>query len=317
VALRDDRPSAFVLRALGLGDLLTAVPALRAVRRLLPEHRLMLGCPGVYEPLIRLADCADQICPMSGLSEPAPSGSWPDVAIDLHGRGPQSHRLLAAMHPRRLVAFGCEGFDGPVWTPDEHEVRRWCRLVAESFDDADVDPTDLLLSRPDVPPPVERAVVIHPGAAHEARRWPVERFAEVAAWAAGAGPPVVLTGSPDEIPLTRAVAAAAGLHDNCVLAGRLTLAELAALVSVASLVVCGDTGVAHLASAYQRPSVVLFGPISPQLWGPPASGPHVALWKGESRGDPWGSELDPALASISADEVIDAAQRLLVASRPQ
>jgi ADP-heptose:LPS heptosyltransferase len=96
-----------------------------------------------------------------------------------------------------------------------------------------------------------------------------------------------------------------------VLAGRLSLTELAALVSEARLVVCGDTGVAHLASAYRTASVVLFGPVSPALWGPPTSGPHVALWHGTAPGDPWGDVVDPSLVLISPTEVIEAAHRLL------
>jgi ADP-heptose:LPS heptosyltransferase len=66
---------------------------------------------------------------------------------------------------------------------------------------------------------------------------------------------------------------------------------------------------AHLASAYRRPSVVLFGPVSPALWGPPpraarGGGPlHAVLWHGDGAGDPWGTSLDPALARITVDEV--------------
>ena len=81
------------------------------------------------------------------------------------------------------------------------------------------------------------------------------------------------------------------------------------LVAAAALVLCGDTGVAHLATAYRRPSVVLFGPVSPALWGPPArtspdgSVLHRVLWHGDGNGDPWGADLDPALEKITVDEV--------------
>ncbi|RIQ37439.1 glycosyltransferase family 9 protein, partial [Jiangella rhizosphaerae] len=107
-----------------------------------------------------------------------------------------------------------------------------------------------------------------------------------------------------------AVASAAGLPPSAVLAGRLSLTGLAALVARARLVVSNDTGVAHLASAYGVPSVVLFGPTPPAAWGPPAHGPHVALWHGPA-GDPHGRELDPALARIQPGEVLDAVATLL------
>jgi ADP-heptose:LPS heptosyltransferase len=109
-----------------------------------------------------------------------------------------------------------------------------------------------------------------------------------------------------EAALAAEVAERAGLPDDAVLAGRTTTLELAALVAAARVVVSGDTGVAHLATAYRRPSVVLFGPVSPELWGPPPRPQHVALWHGDAPGDPWGTTLDPALARIPVDEVLAA-----------
>ena len=111
--------------------------------------------------------------------------------------------------------------------------------------------------------------------------------------------------------LARAVAEGAGLGEEAVLAGRTTSLELAAVLAAARVVVCGDTGVAHLATAYRRPSVVLFGPVSPALWGPPRRRQHVVLWHGDGAGDPWGTELDPALDEVTVDEVSEALDDLL------
>jgi hypothetical protein len=61
---------------------------------------------------------------------------------------------------------------------------------------------------------------------------------------------------------------------------------------------------------------VLFGPVAPALWGPPArtgrggGALHVVLWHGDGTGDPWGTELDPALARITVEEVLGALDRL-------
>jgi ADP-heptose:LPS heptosyltransferase len=71
-------------------------------------------------------------------------------------------------------------------------------------------------------------------------------------------------------------------------------------------VVCGDTGVAHLATAYRTPSVLLFGPMSPALWGPPLARPqHRVLWHGHlaGRGE---DGPHPALLDIDVAEVLDA-----------
>jgi ADP-heptose:LPS heptosyltransferase len=67
-------------------------------------------------------------------------------------------------------------------------------------------------------------------------------------------------------------------------------------------VLSADTGVAHLATALGRPSVVLFGPVSPAEWGPPAGPRHLALWSGRL-GDPHSDRPDPGLLEIGTREV--------------
>lgn len=309
-----EQPTVLALRALGLGDLLTAVPALRALRTSLPRHRIVLATSGWLHPLVRLVEAVDAAHPAEPLRPVEWHGPPPDVAVNLHGRGPQSHRVLRLLSPRRLVAFGCPsaGVTGPYWRQDEHEVLRWCRLVEEELGTA-AEPDDLHLRPPEAVPPVRRAVVVHPGAAHPARRWPVDRFATVAARLADEGHPVVLTGTAEEAGLARAVARAAGLPLQSVLAGRLTLPQLAALVADARLLVCGDTGAAHLATAFGVPSVLLFGPTPPSWWGP-RSGPHRVLWHGHGPGDPFADRPDPALLRIETEEVLTAAHTLLASA---
>jgi ADP-heptose:LPS heptosyltransferase len=310
------RPVAVVLRPLGLGDLLTGVPAIRAIRTAVPEHHLVLATTEALRPLAELIDAVDEVLPARELEPLDGTGPPPELAVDLHGKGPASHEIVAALHPGRLLCFGSPGYPGPTWYADEHEVARWCRLVAEGLGvTADADALDLAV--PPVEPPVRDVAVVHPGAAYPGRRWPPDRFAAVARHLADAGHDVRITGGPAEVELARSVASAAGLGDDAVLAGRTTSLELAAVVAAARVVVCGDTGVAHLATAYRRPSVVLFGPVSPALWGPPPRPQHVVLWHGDGTGDPWGTELDPALAQVTVDEVLAALARALVHNSPE
>jgi ADP-heptose:LPS heptosyltransferase len=63
-------------------------------------------------------------------------------------------------------------------------------------------------------------------------------------------------------------------------AGAASLLELASLVRGAGVLLCGDTGVAHLATALRRPSVVLFGPSAPRVSLPVARAWHHVLWAG-------------------------------------
>jgi ADP-heptose:LPS heptosyltransferase len=305
------------LRALGLGDLLTVVPALRALRRGWPAHRIVLACPRELEPLVRLIGAADSVLPAAGLDAPLRwTGRALDVAVNLHGCGPQSHRRLAGIRPGRLLAFACAAaghLEGPPWVDEEHdeehEVRRWCRMLGAHG--VPSDPDDLSLARPHQPPPVRGAVVVHPGAAYESRRWPPERYAAVARTLEALASPVVVTGSRGELPRALHVAELAGLPRGRVLAGRTDLAALAALVAAARLVVCGDTGVGHLATAYGTASVVLFGPVPPAAWGPPPDRPqHRVLWSGR-RGDPWAGVPDPGLLAITPEQVLAAASDVL------
>ena len=313
-----------VLRALGLGDLLTAVPALRALARAFPRHERILAAPADLRPLVELID-ADGAPAMHrlvavGELEPLPRDSArPDVAVNLHGRGPQSHRLLLAVGARRCVWFAhrsvAESAGSPAWRPAEHEVTRWCRMLSESGLPADAG--DLRLRAPNesaLSSSVRGATVIHPGAASAARRWPPERFAEVARGEDERGRRVIVTGSAGERALAQAVAALAGLPRACVLAGRTDLAELARIVAVAGRVVCGDTGVGHLATAFGTPSVLLFGPTPPTEWGPPVDrGRHRALWAGGT-GNPHGECTDPGLLSITPQDVASALEELVTAA---
>jgi len=303
-----------VLRALGLGDFLTAVPALRALADAFPDHRRLLAAPVQLAPLARLCGAVDEVVhtPEHGALDPVLHGAA--VAVNLHGRGPQSHRRLLAARPGVLVAFRHDDVPEtagmPVWREDEHEVARWCRLLRETGIEA--DPARLGLRRPPLVPHrrLWGATVVHPGAASPARRWPAERWAEVAAHERGAGRTVVVTGTAAERPLAEDVARRAGLADCDVLAGRTSLLELAAVVAASGRVLCGDTGVAHLATAYGRPSVLLFGPVAPSRWGPPADATrHRVLWHGQT-GDPHGDAVDPSLLRIGADEVIAALESL-------
>ncbi|MFI6711655.1 glycosyltransferase family 9 protein [Nonomuraea sp. NPDC050478] len=283
-----------VLRGLGLGDLLTAVPALRALRQAHPEHRITLATPAYLGPLLPLTGAVDEQIDVSGPG-PVPF-ERPDLAVNLHGRGPQSIEALRRTEPGRLISYET----GPPWQDGVHEVRRWCDLLR--WYGIPADPQDLTLGVSDRTGPA----IVHPGAAYPARRWPPERFAKVAALL---DDDVVVTGSAEEAGLARRVAELAGLPADRVLAGRTDLAELIELVSRARLVVCGDTGVGHLATAFCVPSVVLFGPVSPAQWGPPPGWRHVALWAG-SRGDPHGDQPDPGLLKIEVSEVVDAAMEV-------
>ncbi len=309
-----------ILRALGLGDLLTAVPALRALADGFPQHERILAAPDALTPLAKLITAGDGSPALHRVVhtrelEPLPAElSRADLAVNLHGSGPESHRLLLGAQPATTLWFSHpdipQSRGAPAWRPGEHEVARWCRMLTEQGVPADPGRIDLLPPEGPAPAAAVGATLVHPGAASRARRWPAERFAEVVSAEREAAREVVLTGGPDEVDLCRSIAERAGLSPAAVLAGSTDLTDLARAVGAADRVLCGDTGVAHLATALGTPSVLLFGPTAPSEWGPPPSlGRHRVLWAGGT-GDPHADEPSRALLEIHPAEVMTALRHL-------
>ena len=117
----------------------------------------------------------------------------------------------------------------------------------------------------------------------------------------------MITGGNAERSLAEEVASASGVQTML----DLPLLRLLSVVAAARLVVCGDTGIAHVASNYRTPSVLLFGPVLPARWGPPDDPSHRVIFSGVGTGDPLGSETDAALLRITVPEVLDGVHQLL------
>ena len=330
-AAEDRLPVVLVLRALGLGDLLTALPALRGLRTARPRARLVLAGPAWLGPLALLSGAVDEVvdaAPLAPLPDVPALAAGVDLAVNLHGAGPQSTRVLLAARPRRLWAAPHDDEPDTGGQPplaDGREAEVWARFVADRGAPADPHALGLPVPPPRPapgPPPgaaavVDRAdhVVVHPGSAAPARRWPADRWVAVVAGLRADGARVLLSGSADERDGLLRLAGDAGLADDAVLAGRTDLLATARVVARARLLVAVDTGVAHLATAYGTPSVVAFGPVGPQRWGPPAGRDrHVALWAGPAS-DPSAPTCAAALLALGADDLLAPARRLLDRAR--
>ncbi len=127
-------------------------------------------------------------------------------------------------------------------------------------------------------------VVLNPNAGQLSleRRWPAASFADLARRLAGEDEtPVVLIGAAGEAEYVRAIAARigaapAGLVTN--LTGKLSIGELCALLSRAGALVTNDSGPMHIAAALGTPTVAMFGPETPVMYGPLGTRTS-ALWK--------------------------------------
>ena len=128
-------------------------------------------------------------------------------------------------------------------------------------DDVAADSVRKLLAKHSIEP--DNYAVLVPGSAREDKRWPIERFAQLADRISSSfGLSVIMAGSaPERSYIEKSKETANVSVAN--LAGKTSLAELVALLKDARLVVSGDTGPGHIAAALGVPVVLIFGPTNP------------------------------------------------------
>ena len=153
--------------------------------------------------------------------------------------------------------------------------------------------------------------VISPGGGWRSKCWPPDRFGELHREVARRhGWRGVVSFSAAERELAETVRRAAGEPEPVVLS--MDLAQLTALLRLAKLVVGGDTGPLHLASALGTPVVGLYGPTDPARNGPFSPGDVVVRNAGpEETTYRRGSEYSTAMLSISVEQAVDAIERRL------
>jgi len=161
----------------------------------------------------------------------------------------------------------------------------------------------------------EPYVVVHPSSSVPARACPPANCAEFVEELSRAGWRVLVTGDRAESAITAYVAG----RDGVDLGGRLSLAELAAVLAGARCVVVGNTGPAHLAAAVGTPVVSLFAPTVPfGRWGPYGV-PVVRLGDQDapcrdSRATVCPVPGHPCLSSVTSLDVVAAVEKLTCAS---
>jgi ADP-heptose:LPS heptosyltransferase len=155
-------------------------------------------------------------------------------------------------------------------------------------------------------------VVVHPGTSVPARAWSVHRWQQTVESLTDQGWRVVVTGAPHEVGLTAEVSGGRGVD----IGGRTDLAELAAVLRRASVVVVGNTGPAHLAAAVGTPVVSLYAPTVPAVRWAPYGVRRIVL--GDQNAPCRGSRATicpvpghPCLETVTASDVVAAVRRLV------
>ncbi|MFL5682718.1 MAG: glycosyltransferase family 9 protein [Chloroflexota bacterium] len=278
-----------VLRGNALGDLVFALPALDALREAYPgaeitllgraHHEALLGegRPSPVDRVVVLPEGAigDEQVPEPGLDRASLLASLAadmyDLAIQLHGGGRNSNAFIRGLGAR--VTAGSRTPDAPAldrWLAYDRfqwEIARCVEIVGLVGARARELEPHLTATAGDRCAALEALpeladgpyVVLHPGATDPRRRWPIDRFAQVARASRALGRRVVITGTPEERELTAALGAATGDGASpALIADRLSLPALLGLLAGADLVVSNDTGPLHVAIAAGTPTVGLF-----------------------------------------------------------
>ena len=245
-----------------------------------------------------------------------------DVTIDLQGairsavigRMAGSLRRIGEAVPRESEARWF--FTDLIPTRGAHVIEQDVELAASITGD-DLKPVEPWLPvDPDaeawadriLPPGGKLSVLINPGAGWGAKRWPVERYADVARGLAERGFRVLVNAGPGEEPLAQAIVEGAG---GAVTPLNCSLAQLIAVTRRVALAIAGDTGPLHLACALGRPVVGIYGPTDPSRNGPYGTRFRV-LRSPESRRDHTRrQEPEAGLLTIQPEEVLRTAEELL------
>ncbi|MER8002321.1 glycosyltransferase family 9 protein [Streptomyces sp. NPDC095613] len=328
---------ALVVRLDSFGDVILAGPAVRAVAAHAGHVTMVCGPRG--EPAARLLPGVDAVlvweAPWEGVDPPPVeaadidgtvrrlrAGAY-DVALVLTSfhQSPLPTALLLRM--AGVARIGADSTDHPGRLLDVRHRRRPGRHEAEAaldtaaalgFTPAPGDDGRLrILPTPDTVGLTGDGpyVVVHPGASAPARAWSPDRCAEAVTLLSDAGHRVVVTGRPEERPLTRYVSGETGVD----LGGRTDPRRLAGVLRGADVLVSGNTGPAHLAAAVGTPVVSLFAPVVPAgRWGPYGV-PAILL--GDQRAACAGSRArncpvpgHPCLDEVTAQDVVRAVQKL-------
>jgi ADP-heptose:LPS heptosyltransferase len=289
-----------IFRALKLGDMLCAVPALRAIRKAYPSaHISLIGLVTAESLVERYRDYIDEFIAFPGfpgMPETKCSakevleflsnlqGNNFDLAIQLHGSGELSNSLVSLFGAKSTAGlYRSEHFCPDlnlysIYPDDVSEVHRCISavrklgieevddnlefsLLKEDFIAADEFLRSSSLAR-------ESYFCIHPGASAKSKRWSPLNFARIADSLVEKGNAVIFTGSSVEADLVAEIRDLMNYHSVDAASLNLALGPLGALIKSSRGMICNDTGVSHLCAALRVPSIVIFSETDPVRWAP-------------------------------------------------
>lgn len=328
------------------GDSVMTLPALRALRRVLPEAKITLVVRPSAKGIFAGVDFVDDVLVYerrNAFSVFSQIREWRkrrfDLAVLFQNAFEAALIPFLAGVPSRL-GYATESRQAllthplplPDWRSSRHEVFYYLYLVT-ALEQALYGTSSICESEPDASLGIsdvrkteaenllraygvrggEPVVVLCPGSVNSrAKRWQAESYAGLADRLIESRRQVVLIGSPDEMDVTNEVTSRMR-HRPFVLTGKTSLDEVTAVLSLVDLVVTNDTGPAHIAAALGRPTLVIFGPTNPLTTRPFA--PEAEVLRHPPDCAPCMLRDCPidhrCMTAITVDEVFERSQALL------
>jgi len=298
-----DRPRFLISRLSHIGDAILTLPLACQLKRTFPNCQIAWSAEGAASKLLRLHPLIDRLIavPKGWLKQPA---AWrklrrelrqfqPDVAFDPQGLLKSAALARLSSAPVRIGFSGRFGREGSTWLNNRLIEPRTTHLVDRTLEllrGIDLASGDVQFQLPACrdslsriqrwleEQKLERFLLLNPGAGWPSKQWPAERFGLIArdALAAHQLPSVVVWAGEEERQMAEQAVAAS--ENAARMAPATSLPELAALASLSTLFVGGDTGPMHIAAAMGCRCVGLYGPTRPEDSG--AYGlQHVAIQK--------------------------------------
>lgn len=264
-----------IVHHLLLGDAIMLTPLVAKLRHNYPGAEIFMLCPPAYAPLYAGQPYGVKILPFDPRSLANTAALLRAGGFDLALIAAENRFswLARAMGARWIVAF--DGDPGryknyPIdeFRPFAAAPKAWGELAAELADGAPPPPYHPAAWT--APPCADFALpqspycVLHVGASTPLKQWAPQKWRELAGWISGQGWQVVWSCGKGEEKLVAAADPEAKFPGY---RGNLSLPQLWRLLAQAELVICPDTGVTHLAHLAGTPSVVLYGPGNPAIFG--------------------------------------------------
>ncbi len=297
----DSKQKFLVLRLSSVGDVVLITPFLRVLRAQYPGSEIHVATRAEFRDLLLHHPAIDRllVIDISGgrkaleQSNHELLGEQYDAVFDLHDNfrtrllrnGLSSHiHVIDKRQFKRfvLIHFGRNLYHEIVPVPE-----RYIETGSDYGLTPDMSGPEVFLS-PEVTggirltlrkrgwDPPDTAVGICPGAKHFSKRWPVQRYMQLAEALLSRGKRIVLLGGREDLEAAGRIAALDGRRITN-LCGELSFLETAAAMDFCSVLVTNDSGLMHLATARQRPVVALFGSTVQELGFFPYHSPSVVV----------------------------------------